>query len=92
MKTPVTSSVDMIPPDLTVPVMFGPNITGEAGRTTAGGTVSGAFSRGATSRGDFDSDGSSGPMTFSAEDSSSVFGSSSTVQPPAVRFLPLIKS
>lgn len=103
MKTPVTSSVDMMPPDLTVPVMFGPNITGsftvytryfENENANEANEASGAFS--------IENAGGSGESyrlannrprwTFMASRSSSRYGEYSTVQPASLRLLPCIKT
>ena len=81
-----------------MPLMFGPNITGSAGAGKAGWhqdsfVPSGAFA--STSEALMVGGGEVVTITgqnFNASRSSSVFGSSSSVQPPAIRFLPCIRT
>ena len=80
-----------------LPVMFGPNITGEFGYNRADGDeyryAIGAFSTRNLGQGYTGNLNVSGfAWTFSASDSSEAYGNSSTVQPPALRVLPLIKT
>ena len=76
------------------PVMFGPNITGTFNPVSqTGDDPTGAFHR-------LTGDGMTGYQIFSgkcrygfdASGSSSIYGSASTVQPAALRFIPCIKS
>ena len=81
------------------PLMFGPNITGSVRHVSetygAIGECSGAFSKGSLSSGNYTPDGLDGGPTgilnFAANSSSSVYSKSTTVQPPSIRFLPVIK-
>ena len=94
MKTPVTSSVDMMPPDLTVPVMFGrPNITGASGTT---GTsclrdMKGAFYNTFEQYGTENASTRGQDLHFAASRSNSTYGDASTVQPASVRLISCIK-
>lgn len=74
-----------------------PNITGEFGYNRADGDeyryAIGAFSTRNLGQGYTGNLNVSGfAWTFSASDSSEAYGNSSTVQPPALRVLPLIKT
>lgn len=78
-----------------VPVMFGPNITGTVTGLDygSGGWTSGAFNvlklyPGTT----ISSESCAGQSSFMASRSSSVYGSSTTVQPSSGRSMILIKS
>ena len=102
MKTPVTSSVDMMPPDLTVPVMFGPNITGRFNRDASGGRAWGVITQENNSTGPFYAGANvgrgmagsesvqAGDLMFDASLANSTY-SGSTVQPVSIRLLPCIK-
>ena len=73
-----------------------PNITGEvkgsAGQSFAYGlSTSGAFYKGSSAHGVLDHSSGSNAIAIDASRSSSIYSSSSTVQPPAIRFLPCIK-
>ena len=64
-----------------------PNITGTFNAHTFTDTVSGAFSNGEDGRSGNYVNGATMPNTvFDASDSNAIYGASSTVQPPAVRF------
>lgn len=73
-----------------------PNITGEFGKLHAGFTTqaSGAFAKGSSEVGTYgkSNDTTSGvPITFNASKSNSIYGKSSTVQPPAAVLIPIIR-
>lgn len=92
LKAPVPPTHDAV----TVPVMFGPNITGtftEHGNTS-GLKCTGAFTGeariGLNSNQGGASDG--GRVTMNSSLSSSVYGAASTVQPASTRLLYCIKS
>ena len=74
------------------PVMFGPNITGVV-PCQKGTASSGAFANQTETTGTrvTGNERSGTAVTFDASRSSSIYSSSSTVQPPAIRFLPCIK-
>lgn len=68
-----------------------PNITGQSGYRFSGGT-SGCFIGGAVSKShDWLSENSFQQLVFDASRSNSIYGNSSTVQPPALTLLPCIK-
>lgn len=83
-----------------VPLMFGPNITGSiVPETRNDDTLQGEFS-GAFSQKEDGQQGATGTdylqghvygFAFSAFSSNSIYGASSSVQPPALRVLPCIK-
>ena len=80
-------------------MMLGPNIIGTVSNSNASsvfdavGSYSGAFSVGSANKSSYQtSGGGAGTLDFKASKSSSIFGASSTVQPPALTALILIKS
>lgn len=77
-----------------VPVMFGPNISGAfATDIEAAGTSTGAFYKGGTDQTTGSANDSyGGVIGFEASRSSPIFGSSDTVQPPALQSLACIKT
>ena len=100
VNAPVTLYVEMMPPALNPPLMFGPNISGadspyglEASNKNT--VLSGAFflsdSVQATKGYGHTEAGKDRAVFMSADRSSTIYGGASTVQPPAVRFLPVIK-
>ena len=92
LKAPVPLTHDAV----TVPVMFGPNITGSTGSVVgySGQSASGAFSR--SDAGDATLQPgrlvTTASISFKASDSSSKYGGASSVQPPSLRLLACIKS
>ena len=93
LKAPVPLTHDAV----TVPVMFGPNITGYLSKSDFSNDTSytGVFSQ--TERGSAWSGGSSGHENtwdspyFSARAANSTYGSSSVVQPASIRLMLCIK-
>ena len=81
-------------PKPSLPVMFGPNITGEAGVTMSWGA---GDPNGCLAFGSKKHDGASGSDTsgrylvLDASKASSIFGNGSSVQPSSLRLLPCIK-
>ena len=95
-KHPVDVACHELPESSKVPVMFGPNITGVIGNIREGNYAyfSGAFSQGSSTGDSYNGNKNVTGVrgSFSASRSNSVFGSSSSVQPPSVAMLILIKS
>ena len=73
------------------PMMFGPNITGSANRSRSYDDVSGAFYKGGGRGYNHYEQTGIDSISFSASRSNSTYGSSSTVQPPSLALLGLIK-
>ena len=89
LKAPVPFTHDAV----TVPVMFGPNITGEfvASAYVPVGTQNGAFRVGPIKDcPNKDNDGGH-LFYFDASDSDSTYGATQTVQPPSIRLVQCIK-
>ena len=76
-----------------LPVIFGPNITGNVNVAKGWGSIAdaGALYREGTTQAPGGGAANGTYVYLVASRSSSVFGSSSTVQPPSVALLPCIK-
>lgn len=72
-------------------MMFGPNITGIVHGGWSEGSASGSFFRSATSANQEGGNAAQGDFGFDASRSSSMYGGSVTVQPPALQSLACIK-
>ena len=69
-----------------------PNITGSFVSVYGGNSVSGAFTSTGSGHTKQGTDWDGQAISFSASASSGIYGASTTVQPPAIRLLPCIKS
>ena len=78
---------------VTPPLMFGPNISGSFWAVCGGTGADGAFALNTFKKGHITANlsGADDTFDFQASRSSNLYGASSTVQPPSLRFLPLIK-
>lgn len=89
LKAPVPLTHDAV----TVPVMFGPNITGEfvASAYVPVGTQNGAFRVGPIKDCPNKDNNGGHLFYFDASDSDSTYGATQTVQPPSIRLVQCIK-
>ena len=93
VNAPVQFSPEVFPCSVNVPVMFGPNITGEfvASAYVPVGTQNGAFRVGPIKDcPNKDNDGGH-LFYFDASDSDSTYGATQTVQPASLRLILCIK-
>lgn len=93
VNAPVHFSPEVFPCSVNVPVMFGPNITGQfqAESWNITGRQGAFYIRKKSLGGASGSDGEAHEVSLDASYSSSVYGRSSTVQPSALRLIPCIK-
>ena len=91
-KAPLAVAKQDVPVVVVLPVMFGPNITGELQSVRSYGTGTGAFYQGETGYG-YSHMSSTGrdSVAFSAGRSSSLYDEASTVQPSSLRLVHCIK-
>ena len=94
VNAPVHFSPEVFPCSVNVPVMFGPNITGEftASSYNTAGTQKGAFRVGGIVDCPNKDNNGGHKFYFDASSSNGVYGSSQTVQPASLRLILCIKS
>lgn len=94
VNAPVHFSPEVFPCSVNVPVMFGPNITGEfvASAYVPVGTQNGAFRVGKIVDCPNKDNNGGHLFYFDASDSDSTYGATQTVQPASLRLILCIKS